>query len=53
MLASQKPDTRMTLMALMTAHADRQELDDTIDTLIFALAETIAPGLPAPYPPVD
>ena len=53
MTASRKTDPATLIMALMTAHADRQELDDQIDTLTFALAEAIAPGLPAHYPPVD
>jgi hypothetical protein len=53
MAASRKADPATLIMALMTARADRQELDDQIDTLIFTLAEAIAPGLPAPYPPVD
>jgi hypothetical protein len=53
MPASRKADPTTLIMALMTAHADRQELDDQIDSLIFTLAEVIAPGLPVPYPPVD
>lgn len=55
MTASRRAELRPSglMMALMTAHADRQELDDQIDSLIFALAEEIAPDLPVPYPPVD
>jgi len=52
MTASQKADfTRTTLMALMTAQADRAELDRQIATLTRALADTN--GLPASYPPRD
>jgi hypothetical protein len=43
--------TARTLTCLMTARADRAELDQQIEVMIRALAD--AHGLPAPYPPRD
>jgi hypothetical protein len=51
MTASQKSDfTQRTLLALLTAQAERAELDKTISTLTRCLAD--AHGIPASYPPV-
>jgi hypothetical protein len=52
MTASQQAESnRATLMALLTAQADRAELDETIRVLTRSLAD--AYGIPASYPPVE
>jgi hypothetical protein len=52
MTAPQKAEfTTITLMALLTAQADRGELDKTIDALTRSLAD--AHGIPASYPPAE
>jgi hypothetical protein len=52
MTASQKADfTKRTLMALMTAQADRAELDHRIKALTLALAD--AHDIRRPYPPTE
>jgi hypothetical protein len=50
MAASQKESTftQRTLLALLTAHADRAELDETIGVLTRSLAD--AHGIPRPTP---
>jgi hypothetical protein len=50
MTASQKESTftQRTLLALLTAHADRAELDETIGVLTRSLAD--AHGIPRPTP---
>jgi hypothetical protein len=51
MTASQKAEcTQRTLLALLTAQADRAELDETIRMLTRSLAD--AHSIPASYPPV-
>jgi hypothetical protein len=51
MAASHKVDfTKRTLLALLTANADRAELDATISALTRALAN--AHDIPPSYPPV-
>jgi len=49
--ASQKQSRTMILMALLTAQADRDELDKTIRTLTRSLAD--AHDIPASYPPTE
>jgi hypothetical protein len=50
MTASQKAAfTQRTLFALLTAHAERDELDETIRVLTRSLAD--AHDIPASYPP--
>jgi len=52
MTASQKAEfTQRTLMALMTAQADRAELDQQVEVMIRALATEH--GLSETYPPRD
>jgi hypothetical protein len=53
MTASQKADfTARTLMGLVTALADRAELDKTIAISVRALADAHRIPIPANYPPI-
>lgn len=51
MTASQEESCTPILMALLTAQADRDELNETIRTLTRRLAD--AHGIPASYPPTE
>jgi hypothetical protein len=51
MTASRDEFCTRTLMAILTAQADRDELDNTIRTLTRSLADEH--GIPASYPPTE